>query len=80
MKKFATLLMLTAIMVLAVVTPLLAMEKIISETEFTAKTGLTVEDVISEDDEIISTIDITIVENDDCYIVHIDGKTYIIYK
>jgi hypothetical protein len=80
MKKVTSLLVLTAIILVAVATPLFAVERVISANEFTAKTGLTVEDVIGDDDENTSSTCTVIVEGDDYYIVISGNKYCVIYR
>ena len=77
MKKQTILLMLLAIFLMVSTTTLLA--KQISFEEFSAKTGLTIED-FEDDDDLIVIKSIVVSDLGDHYLVTIDGKSYVVNK
>jgi len=81
MKKSISLLVLVAIFLIAITTPIMANEvKKISEAEFFQKTGLTVEEVIEDDDPGATILEVIITEDEFAFYIEAGGKLTILLK
>jgi len=75
MKKSLSLLVLIAMFLIALTTTILADEtKIISFNEFTTKTGITIEDIIEEEDTEVSILEIIVIDRPTDYLIIVDGN------
>jgi len=76
-KNVTTLLVLVAIFLIAFTTTLSA--KVISFAEFSAKTGLTIEDFV-DDDDTVAEINAMVVDEGGTYTIYIGDKVYTVNK